>query len=137
MANGTGRFGLSVIGNRAVLTLCGSLVLSNPVGKANIHVAIGPQGYLLELVRTDAIMRPIDEATQADWDLVEKGLYVSAAGTLNTAMIVLERTRAAYLPVVKVGGETAPSQIVERLDEVDALRAYNKALSDAAKEEHS
>ena len=105
--------------------------------RLNIHVAIGPQGYLLELVRTDATMRPIDEATQADWDLVEKGLYVSAAGTLNTAMIVLERTRAAYLPVVKVGGETAPSQIVGRLHEVDALRAYNKALSDAAEEEHS
>ena len=105
--------------------------------RRNIHVAIGPQGYLLELVRTDATMRPIDEATQADWDLVEKGHYVSAAGTLNTAMTVFERTRAAYLPVVKVGGETAPSQIVGRLYEVDALRAYNKALSDAAEEEHS
>ena len=103
----------------------------------NIHVAIGPQGYLLELVRMDATMRPIDEATQADWDLVEKGHYVSAAGTLNTAMTVFERTRAAYLPVVKVGGETTPSQIVGRLYEVDALRAYNKALSDAAEEEHS
>ena len=105
--------------------------------RRNIHVAIGPQGYLLELVRTDATMRPIDEASQADWDLVEKGHYVSAAGTLNTAMTVFERTRAAYLPVVKVGGETAPSQIVGRLHEVDALRAYNKALSDAAEEEHS
>lgn len=105
--------------------------------RRNIHVAIGPQGYLLELVCTDATMRPIDEATQADWDLVEKGHYVSAAGTLNTAMIVLERTRAAYLPVVKVDGETAPLQIVGRLHEVDALHAYNKALSDAAEEEHS
>ena len=105
--------------------------------RRNIHVAIGPQGYLLELVRTDATMRPIDEATQADWDLVEKGHYVSAAGTLNTAMTVFERTRAAYLPVVKVGGETAPSQIVGRLHEVDAPRAYNKALSDAAEEERS
>ena len=105
--------------------------------RRNIHVAIGPQGYLLELVRTDATMRPIDQATQVDWDLVEKGHYVSAAGTLNTAMTVFERTRAAYLPVVKVGGETAPSQIVGRLHEVDALRAYNKALSDAAEEEHS
>ena len=47
---------------------------SNPVGALNIHVAIAPQGYLLELVRTDATMRPIDEATQADWDLVEKGI---------------------------------------------------------------
>ena len=52
-------------------------------------------------------------------------------------MTVLARTRAAYIPVVKVGGETAPSQIVGRLYEVDALRAYNKALSDAAEEEHS
>ena len=68
---------------------------------------------------------------------MEKGHYVSAAGILNTAMIVVERTRAAYRPVVKVGGETAPSQIVGRLHEVDALRAYNKALSDAAEEEHS
>ena len=105
--------------------------------RRNIHVAIGPQRYLLELVRTDATMRPIDESTQADWDLVEKRHNVSAAGTLNTAMTVFERTRAAYLPVVKVGGETAPSQIVGRLHEVDALRAYNKALSDAAEEEHS
>ena len=70
--------------------------------RRNIHVAIGPQGYLLELVRTDATMRQIDEASQEDWDLVEKGHYVSAAGTLNTAMTVFERTRAAYLPVVKV-----------------------------------
>jgi len=105
--------------------------------RRNINVAIGPQGYLLELVRTDATMRPIDDEIQEDWDLVEQGHYVSAAGTLNTAMTVFQRTRAAYLPVVKVGGETAPSQIVGRLHEVDALRAYNKALSDAAEEEHS
>ena len=105
--------------------------------RRNIHVAIGPQGYLLELVRTDATMRPIDDEIQEDWDLVEKGHYVSAAGTLNTAMTVFQRTRAVYLPVVKVGGETAPSQILGRLHEVDVLRAYNKALSDAAEEEHS
>ena len=105
--------------------------------RRNINVAIGPQGYLLELVRTDATMRPIDDEIQEDWDLVEKGHYVSAAGTLNTAMTVFQRTRAAYLPVVKVGGETAPSQILGRLHEVDVLRAYNKALSDAAEEEHS
>ena len=98
---------------------------------------ISPQGYLLELVRTDATMRPIDDAIQEDWDLVEQGHYVSAAGTLNTAMTVFARTRSVYLPVVKVGGETAPSQILGRLHEVDALRAYNKALSDAAEEEHS
>ena len=104
--------------------------------RRNIHVAIGPQGYLLELVRTDATMRPIEEPTQADWDLVEKGHYVSAAGTLNTAMTVFERTRAVHLPVVKAGGETAIAQILGRLYEVDALRAYNKALSDAAEEEH-
>ena len=105
--------------------------------RRNIHIAIGPQGYLLKLVRTDATMRPIDDAIQEDWDLVEQGHYVSAAGTLNTAMTVFQRTRAAYLPVVKVGGETAPSQILGRLHEVDVLRAYNKALSDAAEEEHS
>ena len=105
--------------------------------RRNIHVAIGPQGYLLELVRTDATMRPIDDEIQEDWDLVEKGHYVSAAGTLNTAMTVFARTRAVYLPVVKVGGETAPSQILGRLHEVDILRAYNKALSDAAEEEQS
>ena len=104
--------------------------------RRNIHVAIGPQGYLLELVRTDATMRPIEEPTQADWDLVEKGHYVSAAGTLNTAMTVFERTRAVYLPVVKAGGETAIAQILGRLYEVDALRDYNKALSDAAEEEY-
>ena len=42
--------------------------------RRNIHVAIGPQRYLLELVRTDATMRPIDEASQEDWDLVERGI---------------------------------------------------------------
>jgi hypothetical protein len=43
--------------------------------RRNIHIAIGPQGYLLELVRTDATMRPIDDAIQEDWDLVEQGHY--------------------------------------------------------------
>jgi CIC family chloride channel protein len=76
--------------------------------RRNIHIAIGPQGCLLELVRTDATMRPIDDAIQEDWDLVEQGHYVSAAGTLNTAMTVFARTRAVYLPVVKVGGELRP-----------------------------
>ena len=57
-------------------------------------------------------MRPIYVATLADWYMVEEGNYVCAAGTLNTAMTVFERTRAAYLHVVKVGGETVPSQIV-------------------------
>ena len=105
--------------------------------KRNIHVSVGPQGYLLELVRTDSTMRPLQEADQADWDLVERGHYVSATGRLNTAMTVFEQTGAHYLPVVKVGGADAPSKIVGRLHEVDALRAYNKALSDAAEEEHS
>ena len=64
--------------------------------RRNIHVAIGPQGYLLELVRTDATMRPIDEAAQEDWDLVEKGHYVSAAGTLNSDDRISAYARGLY-----------------------------------------
>jgi CIC family chloride channel protein len=42
--------------------------------RRNIHVAIGPQGYLLELVRTDATMRPIDDEIQEDGIWWKRGI---------------------------------------------------------------
>jgi CIC family chloride channel protein len=52
-------------------------------------------------------------------------------------MPVFQRTHSAVLPVLRVAGKDQPAQIIGLLYEVDALRAYAKALADTAAEEHS
>jgi CIC family chloride channel protein len=69
--------------------------------------------------------------------MVEEGTFVSEFGTLKGAMPVFQRTHSAVLPVLRVAGKEQPAQIIGLLYEVDALRAYAKALADTAAEEHS
>ena len=44
LANGIGRFGHSVVGNRVVITLCGSFVFPNPVGTPQYSCCHWPAG---------------------------------------------------------------------------------------------
>ena len=52
-------------------------------------------------------------------------------------MPIFETTGVAFLPVVTLGGEEAPPELLGAVFHVDALRAYNKALAATAAEEHS
>ena len=108
--------------------------------RRNIHLAKGPQAYLLSLFRVANVMRRPDAANAAPedtvWKAIEEGVWVDPNATLETALPLFDKTTRAFLPVVTVGAEGEAPQIHGALFHVDALRAYNRALAATAAEEH-
>ncbi|MDD9923496.1 MAG: chloride channel protein [Boseongicola sp.] len=109
--------------------------------RRNIHLAAGPQAYLLSMFRVANVMRASDDVDAAPddavWEAIEAGHWIDPNATLETALPVFEETGRAFLPVVTLGDEGEAPQIHGSLYHVDALRAYNKALASTAAEEHS
>ncbi len=109
--------------------------------RRNIHLAAGPQAYLLATVRVAGIMRSRDSAQSANedacWELIEQGIYVDGNATLEAVMPIFETSGASFIPVVTLGGEGDPPELWGALFHVDALQAFNRALSATAAEEHS
>ncbi|KIC23854.1 MULTISPECIES: chloride channel protein [unclassified Leisingera] len=106
--------------------------------RRDIHCAAGPQAYLLALIRAGAVMRPMGDSRCASPEdcqaLVEEGLCIRAAASLEAAMPVFDRADVPYLPVVME--EDGKEQVIGALYHVDALKAYNRALAATAAEEH-
>ncbi len=109
--------------------------------RRNVHIAAGPQAYLLAMCGVGKVMRTKDAENAAPeercWEMVSEGLYVDGTATLESAMPIFENTGVNFLPVVTLGGEDAPPELLGAVFQVDALRAYNKALAATAAEEHS
>ncbi|MFV2033497.1 MAG: chloride channel protein, partial [Halocynthiibacter sp.] len=110
--------------------------------RRNIHLAAGPQAYLLATCSVAGTMRArATEGCASDaacWELVEQGLYLDGNATLEAAMPIFERAAGAvFIPVVTLAGEDHPPELWGALFHVDALKAYNKALAATAAEEHS
>jgi len=109
--------------------------------RRNVHLAAGPQAYLLATFNVASVMRAKgndDGATDdACWELIEQGVYVDGNATLEAAMPIFEKSALPFIPVVTLGGEDQPPELWGALFQVDALRAYNKALTETAAEEHS
>lgn len=109
--------------------------------RRNIHLAAGPQAYLLSTVRVASIMREADHARAATddqcWELIEDGVYVDGNATLEALMPMFETSGARFIPVVTLGGEGDPPELWGAVFQVDALKAFNSALAATAAEEHS
>ena len=73
--------------------------------RRNIHLAAGPQAYLLALVRVASVSRSVEESgtvTEDDcWQLIEQGVYVDGAATLEVAMPVFDKSAVSYIPVAR------------------------------------
>jgi CIC family chloride channel protein len=109
--------------------------------RRNIHLAAGPQAYLLGMFRVSKVMRPMDHDRAASedqlLDLIDQGIYIDANSTLERALPIFERTGLDFVPVVTLApGDAAPA-LDGALFHVDALKAYNRALAATAAEEHS
>ena len=106
-----------------------------------VHLAAGPQAYLLSTVRVAAVMRKLgDRGTAREemlWRQVEDGVYIDGNATLDAAMAIFEQTGADVVAVVTIAGEGAPPELWGALHHVDALKAFNRALAATAAEEHS
>ncbi|MEW2917702.1 chloride channel protein [Ruegeria sp. ANG10] len=108
--------------------------------RRDVHLAAGPQAYLLAMLRTGAVMRPIGDprsiTKEKAQELIEQGLCVQASATLEAAMPYFDRDDIPCIPVVVIDNEGNESP-VGALFHIDALKAYNRALAATAAEEHS
>lgn len=109
--------------------------------RRNIHLAAGPQAYLLAMFRVGLVMRPMDHENAAPQDrlltLIEQGIYTDTNATLERALPIFERTGLDFVPVVQLAPGDGPPALEGALFHVDALKAYNRALAATAAEEHS
>ena len=108
--------------------------------RRTVHLAAGPQAYLLATFKVSSIMRVVGDnaaTEEACWELVREGTYLDGNATLEQAMPIFERGNPRFIPIVTLGGEDAPPELWGALFQVDALRAMNRALSETAAEEHS
>ncbi len=107
--------------------------------RRNIHLAAGPQAYLLAMIRVGTIMRKPEDPgaapTETCEEMVEDGILLDFNATLEEAMPLFERAGSPFLPVVTDGAEGP--QLLGALFHVDALKTFNKALAATAAEEHS
>jgi CIC family chloride channel protein len=111
------------------------------IERRGIHLAAGPQAYLLAMFTVAKTMRTASHprAAQQDqcWEMIGEGFYLDGAATLETAFPIFEKTGVPFLPVVTLSADAAPPELLGALFHVDALRAYNRALAATAAEEHS
>lgn len=106
--------------------------------RRDVHLAAGPQSWLPATIPVARLMRdPGPGEAETAWELHGRGLWLSPQATLEVAMPVFERSGAAFLPVVRPGGGEAAAELLGVVAEIDALRAYNRALCETAAEEHS
>ncbi len=109
--------------------------------RRNIHLAAGPQAYLLAMFRVGNVMRPMTHEAAAPQDrlltLIEQGIFTDTHATLERALPIFERTGLDYVPVVQLSPQGGPPALEGALFHVDALKAYNRALAATAAEEHS
>lgn len=111
------------------------------IERRGVHVAAGPQEYLLCTMRVIDLMRhrgAEDGASDTQcWDMVEQGAFLTRDVTLETAMPMFDQLGANAIPVVETNGEDEAPSLIGALFHVDALKAYNRALAETAREEHS
>lgn len=111
------------------------------IERKGIHLAAGPQAYLLAMFRVSNVMRnlsdprcpPPDEL----WAAIEEGYTIEGNATLERAMPIFEKSARRFLAVVRMGEAGQAPEILGALYHVDALTAYNRALAATAAEEHS
>ncbi|MEO0678272.1 MAG: chloride channel protein [Pseudomonadota bacterium] len=109
------------------------------IERRGVHLAAGPQAYLLATFGVMQIMRRPDHPRAAAEarcrELIDESVYVTETATLETAMPLFEATNEVFLPVVSL--KDGKPNLIGALFQVDALRAYNRALAATAAEEHS
>ncbi|WP_371155070.1 chloride channel protein [Jannaschia sp. 2305UL9-9] len=109
--------------------------------RRGIHLAAGPQAYLLAMFKVSSVMKSPDHPRAPSEDRVRRAvneaLFVAPSDTLEAAMPLFERSNSDFLAVVRLSDAAAPPEILGVLLHVDALRVYNRALAATAAEEHS
>ncbi|MFQ6553250.1 chloride channel protein [Aestuariibius insulae] len=108
--------------------------------RRGVHLAAGPQAYLLGVFKVASVMRGPDHPKAASEeqcrDMISRGVVLDADATLEQAMPMFEAGNYAFIPVVR-RVKDGPPELWGALFQVDALKAFNRALAATAAEEHS
>ncbi len=108
--------------------------------RRGVHLAAGPQAYLLGMFAVKNVMRDkgADGAANEEkcWEMIGAGTYIDVNATLETAMPIFESGHS-FVPVVRLSADASPPELLGALFHVDALKVYNRALAATAAEEHS
>lgn len=108
--------------------------------RRDIHLAAGPQAYLLAMFRVSGLVRGRDDPNAADEAacmlMIQDGVFVAPNATLEAAMPLFDDGRS-FVPVVTQSAGVGPPHLTGALFHVDALKVYNRALAATAAEEHS
>ena len=103
--------------------------------RRGVHLAAGPQAYLLTKLRVGRIMRGVDHPEAAPREacerLVAEGLTLRPGDPLARAMPLFDQA-GTFVPVLDREGALRGA-----LFRIDALVTYNRALAATAAEEHS
>lgn len=116
--------------------------------RRDVHLAAGPQAYLLSVLRCDRHMRQTGaEDCPSFKDLraeMGQGLWLPGDATLETALTMFDNVagRHDFITILSRspdGDQTEDMDVLiaGALFHVDALSAYSQALADTAAEEHS
>ena len=109
--------------------------------RRGVHLAAGPQAYLLSLYSAAVIMRAKDSPRAAPEEtcraLIEAGIQVPPDATLEVVLPLLDRGGHVFVPVVAAAPTGGEPELMGAVFQVDALKAYNRALAATAAEEHS
>jgi CIC family chloride channel protein len=109
--------------------------------RRRVHLAKGPQQYLLAMHRVGSVMAQPGHPDYPDEDAIadalEDGLAVGRKATLEEAMPMFDRAREHFLVITDWPEDSGPPAVVGVLFELEALRAYTRAMAATAAEEHS
>lgn len=109
--------------------------------RRGVHLAAGPQAYLLSMFPVAAVMRKAGDPGMAEeracLEMIEDGISVETTATLEAALPMFDRAGVPFVPVVLPAQKGAEPQLVGALFHVDALKTYSRALAATAAEEHS
>lgn len=140
---GDWQLGMAVmIAVAAATTIAGKFVARSffmeQLERWNIHLAAGPQAYLLAMIPVKGLMRDNDmlvaQTKQTCALMIAEGIYVTESSTLEVAFPKFEITKQDFIPVVEIEDEPI---LIGALYQIDALTAYTDALAETAREEHS
>ncbi|MBL4807160.1 MAG: chloride channel protein [Rhodobacteraceae bacterium] len=107
--------------------------------RRGVHLADGPQAYLLATISTGRLMR-VDGAENGAsgtrcQELIDQGVFLPSDASLEQAMPMFENG-TDLIPIVQMQDDGTPD-LLGALFYIDALKAYNRALAETAREEHS
>jgi CIC family chloride channel protein len=134
--------GIAVLVSVSLSTAVASRLVSksfflSQLERQNLRLAAGPQAWLLATIPVADVLRPPPDDPAAREALMTGRPGIDVGASLDHAMRLFDTAASDRLPVVRGGAAGTGAELVGVLHQIDALRAFNQALSRQAAEEHA